>query len=175
MAEKKSFLQEFKEFASKGNVVDLSVGVIVGGAFGTITKSMTDDIIMPVVSLFLGGINFSDWKLVLRQARVAADGTEIAAVSVNYGTFISTVINFIILAFVVFCLVKALNAMRAATERKEKAAAEAAAAAKAKADAEAAEIAKLAAAEKAAQLKEHVATLNSEQLLAEILLELKSK
>ena len=175
MAEKKGFLQEFKEFASKGNVVDLSVGVIVGGAFGTITKSMTDDIIMPFVSLFLGGINFSDWKLVLRQASVAADGSEIAAISINYGTFISTVINFIILAFVVFCLVKALNAMRAATERKEKAAAEAAAAAKAKAEAEAAEQARQAAAEQLAKVKTDAAAMNTEQLLAEILVELKSK
>ena len=122
MAEKKGFFQEFRDFATKGNVVDLAVGVIVGGAFGTITKSLTDDIIMPIVSLFLGGINFSDWKIVLKDAVLNADGTEAAAaVSVNYGNFISTVINFIILAFVIFCMVKFLNKARDAAEARAKA------------------------------------------------------
>ena len=112
MADKKGFIQEFRDFATKGNVVDMAVGVIVGGAFGTITKSLTDDIIMPFVSLFLGGINFNDWKLVLKEAVLNPDGTEAAAaVSINYGTLLSTVLDFIILAFAVFCMVKLLNSL----------------------------------------------------------------
>ncbi len=166
MADKKSFLQEFKTFATKGNVVDMAVGVIVGGAFGTITKSLTDDIIMPIVSLFLGGINFNDWKIILKEAVLNADGTEAAAaVSVNYGTFISTIINFVILAFVVFCIVKFLNGLRDKAEAKAKAEAAAAAAAAAAAEAEAA--AKAAA--------EAAAKPTTEQLLADILAELKKK
>ena len=166
MADKKGFIQEFRDFATKGNVVDMAVGVIVGGAFGTITKSLTDDIIMPFVSLFLGGINFNDWKLVLKEAVLNPDGTEAAAaVSINYGTFLSTIINFVILAFVVFCLVKILNGARDAAEHKKKAEAEAAAAAAAAAEAEAA--AKAAA--------EAAAKPTTEELLAQILAELKSK
>jgi len=117
MAEKKGFIGEFREFVTKGNVLDLAVGVIIGGAFGTITKSLTDDIIMPIVSLFLGGIDFNEWKIVLKEAVLNADGTEAAAaVTVNYGTFISTIINFLILALVIFCMVKAVNNARARAE-----------------------------------------------------------
>ena len=105
------FLEEFKAFAMRGNVVDMAVGVVVGGAFGKITSSLVNDVIMPAVSMLTGGINFSDWKLILKQASVAADGTEIAAVSINYGTLLSTVLDFIILAFAVFCMVKLLNSL----------------------------------------------------------------
>ena len=105
------FFNEFKQFAMRGNVIDLAVGVVIGGAFGKITSSLVNDIIMPAVSMLTGGVNFSDWKLVLKEA-VIENGEEIAAaVSINYGTLISTVIDFIILAFAVFCMVKAINSL----------------------------------------------------------------
>ena len=107
----KKFFEEFKKFAMRGNVIDLAVGVVVGGAFGKITNSLVNDIIMPAVSMLTGGINFSDWKIVLKQA-VIENGEEIAsAVTINYGTLISTIIDFIILAFAVFCMVKAINSL----------------------------------------------------------------
>lgn len=107
--DKKGFFQEFKEFAMRGNVLDMAVGVVIGGAFGKITNSLVNDIIMPLVSMLTGGIDFSDWKWVLKNA-VIENGEEIsAAVSVNYGTLISTILDFIILAFAIFCMVKAIN------------------------------------------------------------------
>ena len=107
----KKFLSEFKKFAMRGNVIDLAVGVVIGGAFGKITNSLVNDIIMPAVSMLTGGVNFSDWKLVLKQA-VVENGEEIsAAVSINYGTFISVIIDFISLAFAVFCMVKGINSL----------------------------------------------------------------
>lgn len=107
----KKFFEEFKKFAMRGNVIDLAVGVVVGGAFGKITNSLVNDIIMPAVSMLTGGINFSDWKLVLKQA-VIENGEEVAAaVTINYGTFISVIIDFIILAFAVFCMVKVINSL----------------------------------------------------------------
>jgi len=106
----KKFFEEFKTFAMRGNVIDLAVGVVVGGAFGKITTSLVNDIIMPAVSMLTGGINFRDWKWILKEAVVDASGAEVAAaVSINYGTLISTIIDFIILAFAVFCMVKGIN------------------------------------------------------------------
>ena len=106
----KKFFEEFKTFAMRGNVIDLAVGVVIGGAFGKITTSLVNDIIMPAVSMLTGGINFSDWKWILKEAVVDASGAEVAAaVSINYGTLISTIIDFIILAFAVFCMVKGIN------------------------------------------------------------------
>lgn len=111
---KPSWLDEFKEFAIKGNAMSLAVGTIIGAAFSTITKSLTDDIIMPVVSIFLGGIDFSELKIVLPRiwGEPAYDeaGNEILN-TLNWGNFISAVINFFILALVVFFIVKALNAL----------------------------------------------------------------
>ena len=116
-----SLFKEFKEFAFKGNVVDMAVGVVVGGAFGKITNSLVNDIIMPAVSMLTGGINFSDWKWVLKEA-VVENGEEVAAaVSINYGTLLSTILDFIILAFAVFCMVKFLNNLH---RKKEEAPAE---------------------------------------------------
>lgn len=106
MKEKKpSWLDEFKAFIAKGNAMSLAVGVIIGGAFSTITSSLTNDIIMPVVSMFLGGVDFSAWKLTLPQLF----GEAAEPITLNYGTFISTVINFLILALVVFWMVKVFN------------------------------------------------------------------
>ena len=103
----KKFFAEFKAFINKGNVLGLAVGVIIGGAFGTITTSLTNDIIMPIVSIFLGGVDFSSMTLKLPTFyKVAADA---APNTLNYGNFISAVINFIILALVVFCIMKAFN------------------------------------------------------------------
>ena len=107
----KKFFEEFKQFAMRGNVIDLAVGVVVGGAFGKITNSLVNDIIMPAVSMLTGGVNFSDWKIILKQA-VVENGEEVAAaVSINYGLLISTIIDFIILAFAVFCMVKVVNGL----------------------------------------------------------------
>ena len=106
----KKFLEEFKTFAMRGNVVDLAVGVVMGGAFGKITTSVVSDIIIPAESMLTGGISFNDWKIVLKQAVLDASGAEVAAeVAINYGSLISTVLDFIIIAFAVFCMVKVLN------------------------------------------------------------------
>jgi large conductance mechanosensitive channel len=114
-------LKEFKDFALKGNVVDLAVGVIIGAAFGTIVSSMVDDVIMPVIGLLLAGIDFSALKIVLQQA-VAATGVEGAAdfvaakpeVAINYGKFINAAIKFIIVAFVLFQIIKVMNSLKKA-------------------------------------------------------------
>ena len=117
----KKFMEEFKAFAMRGNVVDMAVGVVVGGASGKITNSLVNDIIMPAVSMLTGGINFSDWKWVLKEA-VVENGEEVAAaVSINFGNTIAVVLDFIIIAFAVFCMVKALNNLH---RKKEEAPAE---------------------------------------------------
>ena len=106
----KKFFEEFKKFAMRGNVIDMAVGVVIGGAFGKITTSIVNDIIMPLISMLTGGINFSDWKWVLKAAELDAEGAEIAAeVAVNFGNTIAIILDFIIIAFAVFCMVKALN------------------------------------------------------------------
>ena len=107
----KKFFEEFKTFAMRGNVIDMAVGVVIGGAFGKITTSIVNDIIMPLISMLTGGINFSEWKWVLKEAVIAADGVtvETAEVAVNFGNTIAIILDFIIIAFAVFCMVKALN------------------------------------------------------------------
>lgn len=104
-------LKEFKEFALRGNMLDLAVGVIIGGAFNSIVKSLVDDIIMPLISLFTGKIDFSNLFVSLDGGHYAtlAAAQEAGAATLNYGNFISGVINFIIMAFVVFMIVKAMN------------------------------------------------------------------
>ena len=109
----KKFFNEFKAFAMRGNVIDLAVGVVIGGAFGKITTSIVNDIIMPCISMLTGGINFADWKLVLKEAVANAEGvidptTEIA---ILYGNTIAIILDFIIIAFAVFCMVKAINSL----------------------------------------------------------------
>lgn len=125
----KKFVKEFKEFINKGNVLGLAVGVIIGGAFSTITTSLTNDIIMPIVSIFLGGMDFSSMSVMLPSVFPVAE--DAAPNTLNYGNFISAVINFFILALVVFFIVKAVNkAMDTAKhlEKKEEPAPEAPAA-----------------------------------------------
>ena len=123
---KPSWWEEFKTFAIKGNAMALAVGTIIGAAFSTITKSLTDDVIMPVVSIFLGGIDFSEMKLVLPrlwgEAKLDEAGNEILN-TLNWGNFISAVINFFILALVVFFLVKGLNKLSELGKKKEEEAA----------------------------------------------------
>ena len=105
----KKFMEEFKAFAMRGNVLDMAIGVVIGGAFGKITTSLVNDIIMPLVSILTGGVDFSAWKWVLKEA--VMEGSEIVApeIAVNFGNLISVILDFIIIAFAVFCMVKALN------------------------------------------------------------------
>lgn len=105
-------IKEFKEFAMKGNVVDMAVGIIIGGAFGKIVSSIVSDIIMPPVGVLLKGSNFADMKVVLQQATVDAAGNAVPEVTLNYGNFIQTVIDFLIIAFSIFLVIKAINKMR---------------------------------------------------------------
>ena len=108
----KKFFEEFKAFVMRGNVVDMAVGVVIGGAFGKITTSIVNDIIMPVISLLTGGVDFTEWKWVLKEAVLDAEGVVTSAeVAINYGNLISIILDFIIIAFAVFCLVRGLNAL----------------------------------------------------------------
>ena len=100
-------LKEFQEFALKGNVVDMAVGIIIGGAFGTIVKSLVADVIMPPIGLLVGGIDFSNLVITLR---AATDATE--AVTINYGVFLNNVFAFLIVAWAIFMVIKAMNSMR---------------------------------------------------------------
>ena len=108
----KKFMEEFKAFAMRGNVLDMAIGVVIGGAFGKITTSLVNDIIMPLVSILTGGVDFSAWKWVLKEAMM--EGSEIVApeIAVNFGNLISVILDFIIIAFAVFCMVKAINKMQ---------------------------------------------------------------
>ena len=113
----KKFFQEFKAFAMRGNVVDLAVGVVIGGAFGKITTSIVNDIIMPVISVLTGGVSFESWKLVLKDAVINTAGeVEKAEIAITFGNTIAIILDFIIIAFAVFCMVKALNSLHRKTE-----------------------------------------------------------
>jgi len=113
MAEKKknNILTEFKTFITKGNVIDLAVGVIIGGAFGKIVSSLVNDIIMPLIGLLMGKVNFKDLKWVL-----ATDAEGVVTSSVNYGTFIQVIIDFLIIGLCIFLIIKGINAMKAKAE-----------------------------------------------------------
>ncbi len=105
---KKGFIAEFKEFIARGNVMDLAVGVIIGGAFQSIVNSLVNDMIMPVISLLTGGVNFSDWVI-----RIGSGEND----TINYGNFITAVINFLLMALVIFCFVKVMNNLASRTEK----------------------------------------------------------
>jgi large conductance mechanosensitive channel len=115
-------LKEFKEFAMRGNVVDMAVGIIIGAAFGTIVKSLVSDVIMPPIGLLLGNVDFSNLFAVLKQGAVAgpyaslAEAQKAGAVTLNYGVFFNTIISFLIVAFAVFLLIRGLNKMKRAEE-----------------------------------------------------------
>ena len=161
---KKSLWAEFKEFINKGNAMALAVGTIIGGAFSGITKSVTNDLIMPLINIFMGGADFSELKFELpRIVPVYQDvvneageviGQEYVPHYLTYGNFISAVINFLIMAIVVFVIVKAMNTLTEAATRKEREAAEAAAAE--------------AAAKAAEEAAKNPPAPTSEELLAEI-------
>jgi len=105
-------VQEFKEFAVKGNMVDMAVGIIIGAAFGKIVSSLVNDVLMPPIGLLIGGVDFADLKVTLKDAAVDQAGNAIAAVTLNYGMFIQTLIDFLIIAFVIFMMIKAMNNMK---------------------------------------------------------------
>lgn len=105
-------VQEFRQFALKGNVVDMAVGIIIGAAFGKIVSSMVNDLIMPPLGLLIGGVDFTDLKVILKDAGVDQAGTAISAVTLNYGTFIQTALDFVIMAFAIFLMIKAMNNLK---------------------------------------------------------------
>ncbi len=111
-------LKEFKEFAMRGNVVDMAVGIIIGAAFGTIVKSLVSDVIMPPIGLLLGDIDFSNLFIILKEGATAgpypslADAQKAGAVTINYGLFVNTIISFLIVAFTVFLLVRSINKLK---------------------------------------------------------------
>lgn len=108
---KKGIVAEFKEFISRGNVMNLAVGVIIGGAFQAIVNSLVNDIVMPVISMITGGVDFSAWKIILSEGENAA--------SINYGNFITAIINFLLMAVVIFCFVKFMNGLAEKMAKKE--------------------------------------------------------
>ncbi len=119
MAKGSGFASEFKKFIMRGNVIDLAVGVIVGGAFQGIVKSLVDDVVMPVISLATKGLSFADWFIALDGSDYAtlAEAQAAGAATLNYGNFISAIINFLIMAFVVFLIVKGINTVAERTKK----------------------------------------------------------
>ena len=111
-----SFFKDFKAFAMRGNVIDMAVGGIIGGAFGKIVTSVVNDIIMPPIGLLVGGVNFTDLKWVMKEATTAADGTEVAAVTLNYGNFLQQTFDFLIIAFSIFLFISLIKKV---TEKKK--------------------------------------------------------
>lgn len=114
-------IKEFKEFAMRGNVLDMAVGVIIGGAFGKIVSSVVSDIIMPPIGVLINGVNFTDLKVVLKQAGIDAAGQAVPEVTLNYGSFLQTIFDFIIIAFAIFLFIKGVNKLH----KKEESVAEA--------------------------------------------------
>ena len=121
----KGFANEFREFIMRGNVLDLAVGVIIGGAFQSIINSLVNDIIMPVISVLTGGIDFTNWFVALDGSSYStlAAAQEAGAATLNYGVFITAIINFLLMALVIFCLVKTLNGISERVKKEEEEAA----------------------------------------------------
>ena len=115
----KKLLNEFKEFAMRGNVLDMAVGVVIGTAFGKITTSLVNDVFMPLIGLIIGGIDLGQLNIVLKPETVNAAGETVAAVTLGIGTFLSTIIDFILVAFVIFLMVKAINQLHKLGKKKE--------------------------------------------------------
>jgi len=109
-------IKEFKTFAMRGNVMDMAIGIIIGGAFGKIISSFVNDVLMPPIGMLIGGVDFADLKLTLKQAVVQGEEV-VEAVTINYGAFVSTVIDFLIIAFAIFMVIKGINSLK----RKEEA------------------------------------------------------
>lgn len=115
----KKFLNEFKEFAMRGNVVDMAVGVIIGAAFGKIVTSLVNDIIMPAIGMLTGGVNFSDHKWVIKQAVQAGEEIVTPEVAITWGAFVQTIFDFLIIAFCIFVAIKFINNLKKKPEPKE--------------------------------------------------------
>jgi len=131
---KSKFLQEFKDFAMKGNVVDMAVGVVIGGAFGKIVSSLVNDVIMPAIGALMGGLDFTTLRWVIRPAHTVTNAAgevvkEVAEASLNYGNFIQTMVDFLIIAFSIFLVIRGIAKANAKANAKKKAEEEAAAAA----------------------------------------------
>ena len=118
---KSKFLADFKAFAMRGNVIDMAVGVIIGGAFGKIVSSLVNDIIMPLIGIVVGGVNFTDLKWVITPASVDEAGNEIAESTLNYGTFIQSTIDFLIIAFSIFVMVRVITKITTRKKAEEEA------------------------------------------------------
>ena len=108
-----SMMSEFKTFAMRGNVIDMAVGIVIGGAFGKIVTSFVNDVLMPPIGMAMGGVDFKDLAITLKEG-----GEEVAAVTLNYGAFIQTVVDFLIIAFAIFMVVKAMNNLKKKEEEK---------------------------------------------------------
>ena len=119
----KGFLGEFKTFIARGNVMDMAVGVIIGGAFGKISTSLVNDVIMPLISVLTGGIDFSNRKIVLKAAVAGADGAIDASteIAIRYGAFLATILDFLIIAFAVFLMIKTINGFHDKMKKQEEA------------------------------------------------------
>jgi len=115
-------LKDFKTFIAQGNAIDLAVGVIIGSAFGKIVSSLVNDILMPPIGYALGGVNFTSLKVILKNAAVDATGKVVEAVSLNYGSFLQSIIDFLIIAFCIFMVVKAINKLKNMKKKEEAAA-----------------------------------------------------
>ena len=117
----KGFMGEFKAFIARGNVLDMAVGVIIGGAFGKISTSLVNDVIMPLISVLTGGVDFSNWKIVLKAAVAGADGAIDASteIAIRYGAFLATILDFLIIAFAVFLMIKTINGFHDKLKKQE--------------------------------------------------------
>ncbi len=120
--EKKSLIQEFKEFALQGNLFDMAVGVLIGGVFKDLVSAFTDNIIMPIISIFTGSVDFSSWRIALPSLfgdKIDPETGEVVVNYLNFGNFISAIITFLILAIVIFAMIKGMNKLRAAAKKEE--------------------------------------------------------
>lgn len=111
--------KEFRDFAVKGNVMDMAIGVVIGGAFGKIVTSLVSDIIMPLIGAACGGLNFTDWKWVIKQAVMEGGEVVKPEVAMTWGNFIQVILDFIIIAFTIFLVIRGINRMRAKFEKKK--------------------------------------------------------
>ena len=111
------FLQEFRDFAVKGNMIDMAVGIIIGGAFGKIVTSLVSDIIMPPIGLLVGGVNFTDWNVVLKEAVMENGEVITPALTLNYGNFIQVLFDFLIIALSIFFVIRGINKMKEMTSK----------------------------------------------------------
>ena len=115
----KKIFTEFKDFAMKGNMIDMAVGIIIGGGFGKLVSSLVNDILMPPIGLLLGNVNYTDLKITLKRAYIDAAGIDMPAVTLNYGNFTQTLIDFTIVAFCIFMVVKMINKLRSLNKEEE--------------------------------------------------------